>query len=431
MKKRIYLDHAATTPLDPKVKKAMESFWSKDFGNPSSLYKEGRDARKSVIESRLNISKVLGVKAEEIIFTSSGTESDNLAILGVTDYYRSNFSRLNPLTSGRAGSPPDFAATKSLRAGDTEEKSKRNSPKMHAITTKIEHHAVLNAFKELEKRGWEVTYIGVGKDGLVDSADIKKAIKPETVLISVMYANNEIGTIQPISEIGKIIKTYKREKKVDHPYFHTDACQAAGYLDLNVEKLGVDLMTLNGSKIYGPKGVGVLFVKRNVGISPLTFGGEQEKSLKPGTENVPGIVGMAEALKLVQKNKEKEVKKITKLRDYFIDQLVNKIPKVYLNGSISERLPNNINVSVLGVEGESLVLYLDEYGIAASTGSACSSMSLEPSHVIKCLNQDPLYAHGSLRFTLGKSNNKKEIDYVVKSLIEIVKKLRSVSAVKI
>jgi len=417
MKKRIYLDHAATTPLDPKVKKAMESFWFKDFGNPSSLYKEGRDARKAVIESRVTIAKILGVKAEEIIFTSSGTESDNLAVLGTANYFSSNFSRLNPLARKQVGS-------------DADSKSEKNSSRSHVITSKIEHHAVLNAFKELEKRGWEVTYVGVGKDGLVNANDIKKAIKPETVLISIMYANNEIGTIQPISEIGRVIKAYKRENKVDYPYFHTDACQAAGYLDLNVEKLGVDLMTLNGSKIYGPKGVGVLFAKRSAGISPLIYGGEQEKSLKPGTENVPAIIGMAEALKLVQKNKEKEVKRLTKLRDYFIDQLINKIPKVYLNGSASGRLPNNINVSVLGVEGESLVLYLDEYGVSASTGSACSSMSLEPSHVITCLNQDPLYAHGSLRFTLGKSNDKKEIDYVVKSLIEIVKKLRSISAIK-
>lgn len=415
IKQRIYLDHAATTPLDPKVKKAMELFWFKNFGNPSSLHKEGRDARKAVMESRLVIAKILGAKGDEIIFTSGGTESDNLAILGTANHFRLNFSRLYP----QVGS-------------DADSKSKRNGfAKIgHIVTSNIEHHAVLNPCKELERAGWDITYVNVDKNGIVNPNDIKKAIRPETVLVSIMYANNEIGTIQPISEIGKIIQNHKKEKKTDYPYFHTDACQAGGYLDLDVNKLNVDMLTINGSKIYGPKGAGVLYVKRGVNVNPLTFGGEQEKNLKPGTENVPAIVGMAEALKLAQAGREKESKRLIKLRDVFISRLTKKIPEVYLNGDPAKRLPNNINISVMGVEGESLVLYLDEYGVACSTGSACSSMSLEPSHVITAINKDPLYAHGSLRFTMGKLTTKQNLDYVIKILPEIVRKLRSISAVK-
>ncbi len=418
-KRRVYLDHAATTPMDPKVKRAMESFWSKNFGNPSSIYTEGRDAKGAMILARAEIAKILGAMAEEIIFTSGGTESDNLAILGVAKHFAKSF--LNYSFSPRLNSQAGF---------DTDSENKQFK-KPHIITSKIEHHAVLNPCKELEKQGWEVTYIGVDKNGLVDPREVIRAIKPETILVSVMYANNEIGTIQPINEIGRAIKTYKRENKTDFPYFHTDACQAAGHLDLNVEKLGVDLLTINGSKIYGPKGVGVLYVGRSVGINPLMYGGEQEKSLRPGTENVPAIVGMAEALKIAQKSKDKEAKRLVGLRDYFIKKLISKIPNVYLNGDPVKRLPNNINISVLGVEGESLVLYLDEYGVAASTGSACSSMSLEPSHVITAINSDPLCAHGSLRFTMGKKTTKQELDYVIKILPEIAKKLRQFSAVKI
>jgi len=393
MKKRIYLDHAATTYLDLRVKKVMDDFWIKNFGNPSSLYKEGRLAKKAIEESRLKIARFINAKPQEIIFTAGGTESDNLAIFGVANNFK----------------------------------------KGHIITTKFEHHAVLNACKKLEELGFEVSYLDVGEKGIVSLKDFKRALKKETVLVSIMYANNEIGTIQPIAEIGKIIKDFRNSKTSDfktYPLFHVDACQAAGYLDLNVEKLGVDLMTVNGSKIYGPKGIGFLYIKSGVKISPLLYGGEQERGLRPGTENVPAIVGLAKAFELAQKERDKESKRLTSLRDYFIKRLTKEIPRVYLNGDSKDRLPNNINVSILGVEGESVVLYLDEKGVSCSTGSACTSESLEPSHVIMALGGPYEYGHGSLRFTLGKCNKKSDIDYVMKILPDIVKKLRAISAVK-
>jgi cysteine desulfurase len=403
MKKRIYLDHAASTPLEQKVERAMRPFGENVFGNPSSIYKEGREAKKAMDMARAEIAKTIGAHADEIIFTSGGTESDNLAIFGILGSSHLISSRFNPAVGGTPS---------------------------HIITSKIEHHAVLNTCKALEKQGIEVTYLDVGKEGVVKAEDVKKAIKPNTILVSIMDANNEIGTIQPIAEIGKIIKNYRREKQSTYPYFHTDACQAAGYLDLDVNKLGVDLLTINGSKIYGPKGVGALYAKRGLNLEPMILGGEQERNKRAGTENVAGIVGLAEALKLAQKNRAKESARLEKLRDYFIKKLTMSVPDTYLNGSAKERLPNNINVSILGVEGEAMVLYLDEAGISASTGSACSSTSLDPSHVIMALGRSHLYSHGSLRFSLGKSSTKTDIDYVLKVLPSIVSKLRSISPVK-
>jgi len=407
MKKRIYLDHAATTYLDPRVKKAMEVFWLKEFGNPSSLYLEARKAKKAIEDSRKKIAELINAKPEEIIFTAGGTESDNLAIFGV------------------ANGVGKFASLKTDTKGNlTEAKlpSAKISGSPHIITTKFEHHAVLNSCKELEKRGFKVTYLDVGKEGIVNSNDVKKNLRDETILVSIMFANNEIGTIQPIAEISKIV----HEKNA---LFHTDACQAAGYLDLDVKKLGVDLMTVNGSKIYGPKGIGFLYAKKGVKLQPILFGGEQERKMRPGTENVPAIAGLARALEISQKNREKESRRVTVLRDYFIKRLVTEIPKTFLNGEPVQRLANNINVSILGVEGESVVLYLDEAGISCSTGSACTSASLEPSHVIMALAKPHEYGHGSLRFTLGRRNTKKDIDYVLKVLPPIIKKLRSISAV--
>lgn len=402
--KRIYLDHAATTPVDFRVKKAMDEFFAREFGNPSSLYKEGREAKRAINTARADIAKIIGAKPEEIIFTSGGTESNNLAILGSVSLF---FSCLNP------------------KGSDGDSKNKKTEPfKPHLITTKIEHHSVLNPIKFLEKNGLDVTWLDVGKEGVVKPGDVERALKPSTILVSIMYANNEIGTIQPIKEIGKILRKHKA-------VFHTDACQAAGYFDLNIEKLGVDLMTVNGSKMYGPKGAGFLYVKKSVKLPPIMYGGEQEKGLRPGTENVPAIIGLTEAFKIAQKEKNKEVKRLIALRDYFIKRITAEIPKTFLNGHPTKRLPNNINVSALGTEGEAVVLYLDKYGIACSTGSACSSASLEPSHVIMALKKPHEYGHGSLRFTLGRKTTKKEIDYVMKILPEVVKKLRSISAIKI
>ena len=386
MFKKIYLDHAATTPLDPQVLKAMLPYLKEKYGNPSSLYQKGIESKEAVNGARKKVAKVLGGHEEEIIFCGSGTESDNLALRGTARAY----------------------------------KKKGN----HIITTQIEHHAVLNTAHALEKKGYEVTYLKVDKEGLVNPADLEKAIKKETILVSIMYANNEIGTIEPIAEIGKITQ----EKGI---IFHTDACQAAGALPLDVHRLKVDLFTLNGSKIYGPKGTGVLYIRQGVKIDPIITGGSQERNLRAGTENVAGIVGLAKALEIAETKRKIESRRLINLRDYLIKGILAKIPRVILNGSQDKRLPNNINVSILDVEGESLILYLDKYGIQTSTGSACTSVNLEPSHVLLALGLPYEYAHGSLRLTLGKNTAKKDLDYVLKVLPQIVKKLREISPVKL
>ncbi len=395
----IYLDHAATTPTDKEVVKAMLPFFTQCFGNPSSLYKLGREAAQAVNQAREKVAQILGVGNEEIIFTAGGTESDNLAIFGVAN----NF------------------------IGQEE--------KYHLITTQIEHPAVLNAFRALEKKGFQVTYLPVNKFGLVSAQEVMKALRPNTILVSIMYANNEIGTVQPISEIAKVVKNYRHIQQIDkvsaqpfYPIFHTDACQAAGYLDLKIDRLGVDLMTLNGSKIYGPKQIGVLFKRKKIVLKPVLYGGEQELKLRPGTQNVPAIVGFAKALELVEKNKSKENKRLENIRDYFIKKLLE-IPETILNGHPQKRLPNNVNVTFKHIEGESIMLMLDAKGIYASTGSACHSLNLNPSHVILAIGQPAEYAHGSMRFTMGKTTTKKDIDKVLKVLPKIVGRLRKISAI--
>jgi cysteine desulfurase len=382
-KKIIYLDHASTTYLDPKVKKAMDPYFESIFGNPGSLHQLGLQAKHTVQESRENIAKQLNCKAEEIIFTSGGTESINLAIKGVA-----------------------------FKKG-----------KGHIITSKIEHPAVFETCKYLERKGFTVTYLEVNKFGLISLKDLERAIKSNTILISIMYANNEIGTIEPIKEIGRIAKKNKI-------LFHTDACQAAGALDLDVNQLNVDLMTLNGSKIYGPKGIGILYKSQEVRLEPLIHGGGQEGRARSGTENVPGIVGFAKALELAQKEKEKENSRLIGLRDYFIQDILRKIPKSFLNGHPNKRLPNNANISFLDVEGESIMLYLDDKGIALSTGSACSSTTLEVSHVLDAIGLVHDAAHGSIRVSLGKSTTKEDLDYTIKEVVKIIEYLRQISPVK-
>jgi cysteine desulfurase len=410
-KKAIYLDYAATTPVDPRVKKAMEPFWSDYFGNPSSLYKKGREGTNAIAVARKTIADIIGARADEIIFTAGGTESINLAIFGVARSYE--------LSQKKKG---------------------------HIIASSIEHHAVLHSLDALKQEGWEITLLDVDEFGFVKFEDLKKALRDNTVLVSIMYANNEIGTIEPIAKIGHWVQSQNVERKAHNlnpVYFHTDACQAAGTLDIHVQKLGVDLMTVNGSKMYGPKQVGFLYVKSGTRLKPLIYGGGQEKNLRSGTENVPGIVGLAEALKLSQKEKDKENKRLIKLRDYFITKLFQQVPKIVLNGPDDRikkenkhpktmgitRLPNNINVSILDIEREALLLYLDSYNIAMSTGSACTSTSLDPSHVILAIGRPYEYAHGSMRFTLGKSTTKQDIDYVMKVLPGIVEELRRISPV--
>ncbi len=394
MPRQVYLDNAATTPLDPRVREAMLPYLTEKYGNPSSFHTLGKQSKDDINESRSQIAEVLNVRQDEILFMSGGTESDNLAVLG--------FARANQ-TNGK-----------------------------HLITTSIEHHAVLEAMFQLEKKeGFEVTYIKPDKDGLVSASQITESIRPDTILVSVMYANNEIGTVQPIREIGNVIQKYRQEQKHSWPVFHTDACQASAYLDLDIEKLHVDLLTLNGSKMYGPKGIGLLYIRRGIKLQPLQFGGSQERGLRPGTENVAGIIGMATALALAQKDKENESRRLVQLRDKLINGILKSIPKTRLNGHPTTRLPNNANISFLDIEGEALVLYLDAAGIFASTGSACTSASLEPSHVILALGMPYEVAHSSIRFTLGYETTEEDIDYVLETLPPLVEKLRSISPVRV
>jgi len=394
--KKVYLDHASTTYLIPEVIEAMKPYYDNVYGNPSSIHQEGRKAKYALYEARKKIADILNCQPTEIFFTGGGTESCNLAILGVASVFNDKKLKFKP----------------------------------HIITSRIEHSAVLKPCQKLEKEGFEITYLPVNRDGIVSVPDLEKAIKPETILISIMYANNEIGTIQPIQEIGGLIKT-KNQKLKNKIIFHTDACQAAGFLDLDAQKLGVNLLTLNASKIYGPKGVGLLFIREGTPISPIILGGGQENGLRSGTENLAGIIGLAKALELAQKSRIKESQRLKKLRDYLIIGIEKRIPKVILNGDAKERLPNNANISILDIEGEAALLWLDKYGIFASTGSACDSKSLEPSHVILALGRPYEYAHGSLRFTLGKRTKKEDIDYLLKVLPVIVKKLRTISPIKV
>jgi len=382
---KIYLDYAATTPIDPKILKTMLPFLKQDFGNASSIYNLGQRALEAVNEARKTVADFLGCSAQEIIFTGSATEANNLAIFGVI-------------------------------------KSAENS-KPHLITTQIEHHAVLEPCHELEKQGVEVTYLPVNKEGLVELAKLKKAIKANTVLVSIMYANNEIGTIQPIAEIAKLIKSANPKT-----LFHTDAVQAVNYLDCDVRKLGVDLLTLSSHKIYGPKGVGALFAKKGTKITPLIYGGGHEVGLRSGTENVAGIVGLAAAVKEIQDPKIKiQDIKIKHLRDKIIKTILKIIPEAKLNGSPVQRLSNNVNITFKGVEGEAMVISLDQKGIAVSTGSACSSKTLKPSHVLLALGLSEEEAHGSLRITLGRQTSQQEIEKLFKTLPPIVQRLRQIS----
>ncbi|MDD5258929.1 MAG: cysteine desulfurase NifS [bacterium] len=381
--KRRYFDYAATTPMHPEVIKSIQPYFDKVYGNPSSLHIFGQEAQAAITQSRDLIAKYINAKTEEIIFTSGGTEADNFALIGV---FEANAKKGN-----------------------------------HIITTNIEHHAILETCKFLEKhRGAKITYVPVDKYGLVDLEAVIKAITPQTILISVMHANNEIGTIEPIAGIGKVAK----EKGI---YFHTDAVQTFGSLDLDVEKLNIDLLSASAHKLYGPKGVGLLYIRKGVRILPFLHGGEQERRRRASTENVPGIVGFGKAVELAIEEKQERHQHVTILRDKLIKGILEKINESELNGHPTKRLPNNVNVTVKYIEGESMLINLDLEGIAASTGSACSSSSLEPSHVIKALGVSPEVAHSSLRFSLGRLNTDEDVDYLLEALPRIVKKLREMS----
>jgi cysteine desulfurase len=380
--RRIYLDHAATTPMHPEVVKAMLPYFTDAFGNPSTIYSYGQEAKGAIEEARAKVAEFIGARGEEIIFTSGGTEADNFALKGV--------------------------AYANEHKGD------------HIITTSIEHHAVVESCKFLERRGFKVTYLPVDEHGLVDPQDVKKAITDKTILISVMHASNEVGTIEPVDEIGKIA----REAGV---YFHTDAVQTVGHIPVSVDELKVDLLSISGHKFYGPKGAGALYVRKGTKLLSLMHGGEQERGRRAGTENVPAIVGLGKAVELAGQEMGKEAERLAYLRDKLIEGLGEKIDHIRLNGHPAKRLPNNVNVSVDFVEGESILLNLDLEGISASTGSACSSSSLEPSHVLLALGLSPEQAHGSLRFTFGRENTEEDMERVLEVLPGIVAKLRAMS----
>src|SRR5659263_121956 len=378
--KQVYMDHSATTATDPVVTQAMLPYFSEKYGNPSSLYTIGRQARRAIEEARQLVADLIGAKKEEIIFTGSGTESDNLAIKGY--------------------------ALKNRAKGD------------HIITSSIEHHAVLNTCKYLEKNGFKVTYLPVSKEGIVNPADVEKAITPQTILITVMHANNEIGTIQPIEEIGKIAK----EKQI---MFHTDAVQTIGKIPVNVDALGVSMLSMSAHKVYGPKGVGALYIRKGTIVEPQMHGGGHERNIRSSTENVPGIVGFGKACDLAKARLPDEAN-LAKLRDSLIKGVLA-IKDSYLNGHPTKRLPGNANFRFSYIEGEYMILNLDMKSVAASTGSACSSTSLEPSHVLMSIGLRPEEAHGSLRLTLGRENTQEDVDYVISVLPDIVNKLRMIS----
>lgn len=380
--KQIYMDHGATTPMDQAVADAMLPFFSETFGNPSSLHAFGQEAKYAIEAARQTIAASIGANSEEIVFTSGGSESNNFAVKGVA-----------------------YA-----------KKEKGN----HIITSAIEHHAILEPCHFLEKHGFEVTRLPVDADGLVDPSDVEQAITSKTILISIMHGNNEIGTIQPVAEIGKIA----REREI---VFHSDAVQSFGHLPFNVDTMNVDLLSASGHKIYGPKGIGFLYIRKGTRIVPFMHGGDQERGRRASTHNVPGIVGMGKAVELAMNNIHTEVERLTTLRNRMIQGILDNIEYSCLNGHPSRRLPNNVNVSIEYVEGESLLLSLDMEGIACSTGSACTSSSLEPSHVLMAIGLPHEKAHGSLRFTLGRHTREDDTDHVIKTLSGIVTRLRAMS----
>jgi cysteine desulfurase len=382
----IYCDHAATTPLDPRVLEAMLPYFNETYGNPSSLHTPGQQARQGIDKARRAISKTLNCSTKELFFTSGGTESNNLALRGI--------------------------------AQNREHKGK------HIITTQIEHESILEPLAQLEKEGFEVTYLPVDSEGFVKLETLEAALRADTILVSIMAANNEIGTIQPLAAISEILK-----KQENPPLFHTDACQAAGALPLDLDSWGVDLMTLNGSKIHGPKGIGLLYVKNGVQFAAQIRGGGQERKKRAGTENMPGIVGLATALWLAQEEREDNNEKVRLMRDQLWEGVQSELPDLVLNGSWEKRLPNNLNFTVKGVEGEILLMRLDMEGIYASAGSACTAGNAKPSHVLLALGVSKQDAYNAVRFSLGKGNTVEEVAEVVKVFVKVVREIRKESAV--
>ena len=382
--RNVYLDYSATTPVKEEVLKEMIPYFTEKFGNPSSLYDKGLEAKDAVNHAREQVAALINAEPREVFFTAGGTEADNWAVFGVCDKL----------------------------------KEKGN----HIITTKIEHHAMLHSCAFLEKQGFEVTYLDIDKDGRVDLEQLKNSITDKTILISVMMVNNEIGTVQPIKEIAEIAKAHKI-------IFHNDAVQALGNVPIDVKELGVDLMSMSSHKIYGPKGEGALFIRKGLKISNYLHGGAQESGRRAGTENLTGIVGFGKAAELAKTNFEEHVKHCSSLRDYLVDRILKEIPDTILNGTMNGRHPGNANITFKYIEGESILLLLNQFGISVSTGSACSSKSLEPSHVLTALGVPVEMIHGTVRFTVGDFTTKEDIDYVVDALKTIVTRLRELSPI--
>lgn len=380
----IYMDYSATTPVKAEVLQEMIPYFTEHYGNPSSLYTIGMESKMAVTSARKKLADLINAKENELFFTAGGTESDNWALRGVADALI----------------------------------SKGN----HIITTKIEHHAILHTCDYLSKHGFDITYLDVDSEGRVSIEDLKAAITDKTILISVMFLNNEVGSIQPIKEIGEIAKK-------NNITFHTDAVQALGNVKIDVDELGIDLMSMSAHKIYGPKGIGAIYIRKGTKISNLIFGGAQETKKRAGTENLPGIVGFGKAAELANTLLEEHIKKVSELRDYFIKEVTSKIDHTYVNGSMEHRHPGNASITFEYIEGESMLLLLDMNGIYVSTGSACSSASLTPSHVLSAMGIPVERIHGTLRFTVGDFTTKEDIDYVIEKLIEIVGKLRAISPV--
>ena len=385
---QIYLDHAATTPLSETAGAAMEACLYEPYGNPSSMHQVGRQAYDALYESRRTLAEALSVDPQEIILTGSGTESDNLALLGLARRHREHGN--------------------------------------HVIISAIEHKAVLAAAEQLEREGFSVTRLPVDASGMVSVVDLKTALQPETILVSIMYANNEIGTVEPIGDVVQVCKEFRQNSQ--YPLVHTDACQAVGMLQCVPHMLGVDAMTINSSKIYGPKGVGLLYLRRGVSIQPLIVGGDQEHGIRAGTENIALIAGFATALTEAVAHTHTHGVVMKKLQSYFIQELLATVPGIAFNGHSTDRLPNNVHVTIPDIEGESLVLMLSEAGICCATGSACSSRDLEPSHVLHAIGQSDDVIHGSLRFTFGRTTTKEALSHTARVLGEVVKQLRTITA---
>ena len=382
--RKVYLDYSATTPTDPRVVEEMIPYFTEHFGNPSSIYSTGLEAKDAIEHAREQLAHLINAEPKELIFTSGGTESDNWALIAT--------------------------------ARRLQHKGK------HIITSAIEHHAILHSCEYLAKEGFDITYVGVDHDGLVDPAEVEAAIRPDTILISIMYVNNEVGSVQPITEIGAIAKKHG-------VLFHTDAVQALGNVPIDVKTMNIDMMSMSSHKIYGPKGIGAIYIRSGVNLPTYIHGGAQERKKRAGTENVPGIVGFGKAAELACQNFNTHVAHVSKLRDHFIDRVLNEIPYTYFNGSKDHRHPGNANITFEYVEGESILLYLDFAGVSCSSGSACSSRSLQPSHVLTAMGIPVELIHGSIRFTFGNPTTMEDVDYTVDKLKGIIEKLRGISSI--